>query len=87
MRVVWCEFFQTLGFLLAWNRESGDMIEKFLLALKGQFLLLIGVCTILWDIWGKQNNHAFKGLKENPSEMWSCQISCFPLSFNFKHLL
>lgn len=30
---MWCEFFQTFGFLLAWNREFGDVIEEFLLHL------------------------------------------------------
>lgn len=50
------------------------MIGEFLLhppfREKGQFLRLTGVCAILRDL-GVRNNHVFRGLERDPSELWS----------------
>ena len=31
----------------------------------------MGVCSILWVVWGEQNNGVFRGGERVPSEIWS----------------
>lgn len=62
---MWDFFFQTFGFSLARRRVTSDMNRVFLLYLpfceKECFLWMVGVCVVLWVLWGEGNNQLFWG--------------------------
>lgn len=57
--------------------DTNDMFGEFLLYSplrdKGGFLFVVGVCAILWYLWGEWNNKVFRGLGKDPSDVLGTQ--------------
>lgn len=86
-RAVWSSFLQELGVCFVGSRSDRATIKEFLLHLpfndKGGFLLLVGVCTIVWDIWGERNDRVFRGREKEHSRLQYQSIFVITLLVTF----
>lgn len=64
------------GVLPSFQRETIECLEVV-------FWWFVGMCTLLWDLWGETNNRVFKSVDRGPSEIWSLVFFVCPYLLSF----